>query len=163
MDVHLYPRHFGSSHFGSSHSVPQAMYSASMPGAPDLNLHPYDIIQQQTDIIQQQQAEIMKLHAIANAPAGANQDLPIRANINQDLTIHQIAPGAHIIKSEGVKWICGSIACTQLNYKKASSGWKFLMDDQKTSWGMLLQKDPALSKYRYQKKQVFITEQGLWY
>ena len=35
------------------------------------------------------------------------------------------------------------------------------MDDQKTSWGMLLQKDPALSKYgRYQKNQVFITEHG---
>ena len=134
-----------------------------MSGGPDLNLHPYDIIQQQTDIIEQQRAEIMKLRAIANAPAGANQDLPIQANMsfNQDLTIHQIAHGAHIIKCEGVKWICGSIACTQLNYKKASSGWKFLMDDQKTSWGMLLQKDPALSKYRgYQKKQVFITELG---
>ena len=156
MEVHLYSRHFGSSHFGSSHSVPQAMYS--MPGAPDLNLHPYDIIQQQTDIIEQQQAEITKLRAKFDA---RNQDLPIQANINQDLTIHQIAPGAHIIKCEGVKWICGSIACTHLNYKKASSGWKFLMDDQKTSWGMLLQKDPALSKYRgYQKKQVFITEQG---
>ena len=34
------------------------------------------------------------------------------------------------------------------------------MDDQKTSWCTLLQKDPELSKYRYQKNQVFITEHG---
>ena len=90
MEVHLYSRHFGSSHFGSSHSVPQAMYS--MPGAPDLNLHPYDIIQQQDDIIEQQRAEITKLRANqVNAPAGANRDLPIQVNANQEFTIHQIA------------------------------------------------------------------------